>query len=169
MENILAKTLILAMLTTTLLSISDRPEFQSNDIPVWNRVYSELSPPANSRPGEVISRESISSKMLVRSEVPYDPLVYGVTVEDSTGKLRIAIGGEVSVIVDPTSNRICAGDWLVSSGSTGKVISASSDWPVKPVVIGISLDSWSPDDTSGVIRILLTPGERVTVPEKNKD
>jgi len=134
------------------------------EIPGWDIVYSELPVPVKARPGEVVVRIPLYENRTFRAENQYNPYVYGVVVQDSTGGLRIATGGEVDVLVDKSADSIKAGDWLVTSGSTGRIMRAGADWPVRPTVLGAALTDWFPEDSLATVKVLLTPGERVSIP-----
>jgi len=134
-------------------------EYKENSQPLWDLVYSEFKPPENSAEGMVVSRKS---KVFV-SRDPYDPYVYGVVV-DSCGNLRIAVGGEVVVLADLATDTINQGDWLVTSGAYGTVMPAMPDFPYHPTVLGAALNRWTSEDSTQLIKVLLTPGEKVSIP-----
>ncbi len=138
------------------------------DIPGWDVVYSSLEAPDSARVGEVVVRLPGSDDRLRRAETAYDPGVYGVVVEDSLGSFAIAVGGEVDVLVDPAGDTIRVGDWLVPSGATGRIMRADSSYPLKPTVLGIALTDWTPGQKNRTVKVLLLPGERVTISKKEK-
>jgi hypothetical protein len=59
---------------------------------------------------------------------------------------------------------ISAGEWLVTSGATGKAMSLYEDYPLNPRVIGIALEDYDPDSGKDRIRTVLLPGEQITSP-----
>ena len=148
----------------------DPPIPPLNAIPGWSVVYGDFPIPENTSEGEVLS--IIPSRKLLtlqRSITPYDPMVVGVAVKDSTGILRVATGGEIEVIIDKSSGKISAGEWLVASGSNGKAMALENDYPLNPVVIGIALEDYIPDTDDDRIRVLLTPGEQISLPVKETE
>ena len=143
----------------------DPPIPPLNTIPGWSIVYGDFPIPEHTSEGEVLS--IIPSRKLLtlrRSIIPYDPMVVGVAVTDSTGTLRVATGGEVEVMIDKSSRKISAGEWLVTSGGVGTAMALETDYPLNPVVIGIALEDYIPDTDTDRVRVLLTPGEQISIP-----
>lgn len=155
------------VLLFAFLVFADEPaHLKPDDIPGWSIVYGNFDIPDGARFGEAVSLIPGSKPAtLVRSETPYDQMIKGVIVVDSLDSLRIALGGEVFVLVDPSGDSIRAGDWLVTSGATGRIMRADESYPLMPVVIGVALDSWAPGSADFTIKVLLTPGERITLPD----
>ena len=104
----------------------------------------------------------------MKCNIPYDPLVCGIVVHDSTGKVAVAVGGEVYANVDKSSSDISQGDWVVPSGASGKIMRVQDDFPFKPTILGAALNAWSRDDTFQTVKILLLPGEKVELHKPRK-
>ena len=147
----------------------DSIELSPDKIAGWRTVISPLYPPENACLGEVVSRQGETDSVLVKSELPYDPAVFGIIVADSTGAFRVATGGEVDVLVDQSSPEIEVGDWVVTSGASGRIMPAEETWLERTPVVGIALTDWSPADSAPTVRVLLTTGERVTLPSKSEE
>lgn len=136
-----------------------------NEIPGWSIVYGNYQTPDDARLGEVVSLIPSRKRLtLKRSDVPYDPMVVGVAVLDTLDSLRVAVGGEVEVLVDPSVDEISAGEWLVTSGATGKIMAIRGDYPLNPIVVGLALENYEPSSDKDRIRVLLTPGEQIAIP-----
>ncbi|MCK5832601.1 hypothetical protein KAH81_02925, partial [bacterium] len=131
-------------------------------------VYTDIKIPEIAKVGEVLSFDPSNTIKVIRARNPYDPNVFGVVVLDSFGQKRIAIGGEVDVLIDKSLLFFEAGVWLVTSGSTGRAMPLEEGFPLKAVVIGITLESWSSDKNDSIytVKTFLTPGERIT-PKKH--
>ncbi len=158
--------LCLALWAFAMVSFAEEPPSSSvKEIPGWDIVFGDFEVPENTQPGEVLS--VIPSRKILtlkRTNSPYDPFVVGVAVLDSLDTLRVAIGGEVDVLIDPSMGHISAGEWLVTSGATGKAMSLYEDYPLNPRVIGIALEDYDPDSGKDRIRTVLLPGEQITSP-----
>lgn len=136
------------------------------NIPGWNIVYGDYAIPENATPGEVLSIiPGRKQPVLGRSVTPYDPNIIGVAVLDSLDSLRVAVGGEVEVLIDGSVDSVNAGEWLVASGAIGKAMPLEEDYPLTPIVIGIALENFVHGGDKDRIRILLTPGERLSSPK----
>lgn len=159
-------TLCLVLVAFAVVAFAEEPPNSSvKEIPGWSVVYGDFEVPENTQPGEVLS--VIPSRKILtlkRTNSPYDPFVVGVAVLDSLDSLRVAIGGEVDVLIDPSMGHISAGEWLVTSGATGKAMSLYEDYPLNPRVIGIALENYDPDAGIDRIRVVLLPGEQISSP-----
>lgn len=131
-------------------------------------VISDRRPPENSQIGDAICFVKDKRNELVRCYNPYDPSVFGVVVRDSLDNLAIAVGGEVYVNVDRSSADIAPGDWVVPSGASGKITRADESFPFKVTILGASLEAWSANDTIQKVKVLLMPGEKITLPKSQK-
>jgi len=148
------------LLVVTLCSA--QTELDINKTRTYTTVYYPAEIPELATEGEVLSQHHLDSTVIIRTQWPFDPNVLGVAVEDSAGALRIAVGGEVQVLVDDFVESIPAGEWIVSSGSPGRAMPIDHNYPLKAVVLGITLEAWTSGESPPTVKILLMPGERVS-------
>ena len=153
--------IIISIVILPLVLVSQGPP-RISDLPAFEVIYGDFNIPEYASEGEVVSLHPKDRKIVVRSHNPYDPLVEGVIVRDSLGELRVAVAGEVDVLIDPSVRAVRAGDWLVASGATGMAMPIQDDFPFDAIVLGAALTGFSADsDSVDTVRVLLTPGERI--------
>ncbi len=156
------KKLLYLFIIFAVSSLIAQAEFDFQSIKAYKTIFTDHKPPEHTREGEAVSLNQRDATIAVRSFYPYDPLVLGVVVKDSLGVERIAVGGEVDVLVDRSVQKIAPGEWIVTSGSIGRVMPLEDDFPLRAAVLGISLEPWNSADSSESVRIMLTPGEKIT-------
>ena len=107
-------------------------------------------------PGEVVS---LGPDGATKTSSAYDSKMIGVvsTAPGFTGgvegpnKVLVGIVGQVPVLIDPNSQAIQPGDFITSSGNSGRAQKAN----MAGFMIGKALDSWNPSDPADSIRVFL--------------
>jgi len=151
---------IFVIMASTTLWPSEPPGVL--EIPAFDIIYGDFDLPEYASPGEVVSFHPRNREIVIRSEFPYDPSVCGVIATDSTGEFRIAIAGEVDLLIDPSVREVRAGEWLVTSGATGTAMPIQEDYPFDAVVLGAALTGFTEEDSTNIVRAMLTVGERIS-------
>ena len=141
------------------LKSRQEPVLDPTKIKGFHIVYSPLTPPPSAQVGMVVCYDRKHQTLYLAAD-GHDTHVYGVVVADSGAK-KIAIGGEVDVLVDRAGEDIVPGDWVVTSPATGRIMRVSDNFPLNPVVLGAALTGWKSSDSTQTIRVLLTPGEKI--------
>ncbi|MEI6221946.1 MAG: hypothetical protein WCP97_04205 [bacterium] len=105
-----------------------------------------------------------SALVIAKTDIMYDPHVLGVTVDDlSTGSTepKVAISGEVSVLVDLGEDTISKGDFITSSSLPGVAIKAKrAGYIIGKALEDLTLAPTTPttgDKPAQKLKILLSP------------
>ena len=113
----------------------------------------------NLEPGDVVSIDLEVSQAVVKSRLPYDPILLGVIsskpaiqIGASDGNHYIALAGRVAVKVIDENGPILRGDYVTSSSRPGYAMKATK----KGRVLGVSLGELK--DKEGKVVIYVNPG-----------